>query len=80
MKKADLSNHELLRLENSLRQTLHPVYPDQKFVGSLRRQLNEEACKDSSHRLAVSFLTIAAGLIAGLVVILIGRILIKEKG
>lgn len=79
MKKSTVSNEDLLNLERSLKRTLHPVYPDQKFIGSLRRKLEEEASQDSNRRVAISFLTIAAGLIAGLTVVLIGRILIKEK-
>ncbi len=79
MKNSKASNEDLLRLERSLKHTLHPVYPDQRFVGSLRKKLKEEASQDRTHRLGISFLTIAAGLIAGLTVVLIGRILIKEK-
>ena len=79
MKKQPVSNEELIRLERSLKRVLHPVNPDKKFIGSLRKRLNEEASQDRSHRLAVSFLTIAAGLIAGITIILIGKILIKER-
>lgn len=79
MNKSSVSNEDLLKLERSLKNTLKPVDPDHKFIGSLRKALREEADADRSHRIAFSFLTIAAGLIAGLTVILIGQILIKQK-
>jgi len=79
MKKPTVSNEELLKLERSLRRTLHPVNPDQKFIGVLRKKLEQEANTDQAHRLAFSFLTIAAGLIAGLIAILIGQILLREN-
>lgn len=79
MKKSSVSNEDLLNLERSLKRTLKPVDPDNKFIGSLRKALREEVNQDRSHRLAFSFLTIAAGLIAGLMIILIGQILIKQK-
>jgi hypothetical protein len=80
MKRSTISNEDLLRLERSLKRTLHPVDPDKKFVGSLRNRLKEEAGENPSQRIAFSFLTIAGGLIAGLTIFLIGRILIKEDG
>lgn len=79
MKKSSVSNEDLLMLERSLKRSLHPIDPDHKFIGSLRTALKEEANQDRSHRIAFSFLTIAAGLIAGLTIILIGQILIKQK-
>ena len=79
IKKETVPNEELIRLERSLRKTLLPVKPDQNFIGSLRKKLEEEASEDHSHRIAISFLTIAAGLVAGLMIVLIGQILIREK-
>jgi hypothetical protein len=79
MKKSNVSNEDLLKLERSLKYTLKPVDPDYKFIGSLRKALKEEANEDRSHRIAFSFLTIAAGLITGLTIILIGQILVKKN-
>jgi hypothetical protein len=74
-----ISNQDLLDLERSLRLKLHPVQPDQNFVSGLRKQLEQASDQDAEHRLALSFLTIALGLVAGLVIFLIGQILFRSK-
>jgi hypothetical protein len=58
---------------------LHPVQPDQNFVSGLRKQLEQVSDQDAEHRLAMSFLTIALGLFAGLVIFLLGQILFRSK-
>jgi hypothetical protein len=75
-----LSNRDLLDLEKALREKLRPVTPDQKFIGSLRRQLEQTSEQDQERRLAASFLTIAGGLIMGLIIFLIGRIFMHDSG
>lgn len=79
MRNGTITNEDLLKLEKALRISLHPVQPNQKFIGLLRKRLKEEGSQDHSQRIAVSFLTIAAGLISGLVVFLIGQIITKGK-
>lgn len=79
MTEASISNDDLLDLEKSLRLRLHPIQPDQKFVGSLLKRLEQASNQDDEHRLAMSFLTIAIGLVAGLVIFLLGKILFKSK-
>lgn len=74
-----ISNDDLLDLEKSLRLGLHPIQPDQNFVGSLLKRLEQASLQDDEHRLAISFLTIAIGLVAGLVIFLLGQILFKGK-
>jgi len=79
MTEDSISNEDLLDLEKSLRLRLHPIQPDQKFVGSLRKRLEQASNQDNEHRLAMSFLTIAIGLVAGLFIFLIGQILFRGK-
>lgn len=79
MAENEISNEDLLALEKSLRLKLHPVQPDQEFVGALRKRLDQEAVRDQQNRLAISFLTIAGGLVIGLIVFVIGRIILHRK-
>jgi hypothetical protein len=72
-------NEDLLALEKSLKLRLQPIHPDQRFIGSLRKRLEQASTKDQDHRIAVSFITIAVGLVAGLIIFLIGQIFVGEK-
>ncbi len=74
------SNEALLALEQALREKLNPVRPDQNFVVSLRKRLEESPAYNQQRRLAATMLTIATGLLVGLVVFLIGRNFIQETG
>ncbi|MDY6846510.1 MAG: hypothetical protein SVP52_05185 [Chloroflexota bacterium] len=74
-----MPNDELLELEKSLRSRLYPIQPDQKFVGSLLMRLEQESQRDDERRLAISFLTIAVGLVTGLAVFLLGQIIFKRS-
>lgn len=74
-----ISNEDLLALEKSLRLKLHPIQPDQNFVSVLRKQLEQTSNQDAEQRLAMSFLTIALGLVVGLVIFLIGQVLFRSK-
>jgi hypothetical protein len=67
------SNDRLLALERSLKQELHPVQPDQKFIGSLQQRLEDSPEFQRNRRTAATLLSIAAGLIIGLAIFLIGR-------
>jgi len=67
------SNEALLALERSLKKELHPVKPDRKFVGTLRRRLEDSPVYQRKRRMAATMLSIAAGLVVGLAIFLIGR-------
>lgn len=73
VKKTSLDDLSLLELERSLRKRLSPVKPDQQFVGTLRQRLEDSPAYRHQRRLAVSMLSIAAGLVVGLAIFLIGR-------
>ena len=70
-------NETLLELEQSLRDRLNPVRPDQHFVGRLHKRLEQSPIYLEKHHLAVTLLTIAGGLVIGTAVFLIGRGLIE---
>ncbi len=78
MKKERSINEKLLALEKSLKSKLHPVRPDRQFVGRLRNRLENSPTYQKQRRLAATFLSIAAGLVVGLVVFLIGKGFIKD--
>lgn len=73
-----LLNKKLLALEKSLKSKLHPVMPDRQFVGRLRKRLEDSPTYQERQRLAATLLSIAAGLVVGLVVFLIGKGFIKD--
>lgn len=66
-------NESLIALENALKHKLHPVQPNQHFVQKLRSSLEQSNILDRQKRTAATFLTIAGGLLIGLVIFLIGR-------
>ena len=74
------SEEALLALQDTLRSRLSPVKPDRKFVNNLRARLEESPVYLEQRRTAAKMLTIAAGLMFGLVVFLIGRGLMRETG
>jgi hypothetical protein len=71
-------NDKLLALEESLKSKLHPVMPDRQFVGRLRKRLENSPTYQKQERLAATFLTVAAGLVVGLVIFLIGKGFIND--
>lgn len=70
-------DESLLVLENSLKKKLYPVKPDNKFVGTLHDRLEGSPHYLDHQRTAAKLLTIAAGLVMGLAIFLIGRGFIK---
>ncbi len=78
MKQKNSSNEYLLTLEKSLKSKLHPISPDQRFVRSLREQLADKTTSRKQQTLAVTLLSVAAGLVVGLVIFLIGREFLHE--
>ena len=79
MREINTEPADLLHLEQYLRSRMKPVQPDQKFIGALRNQLEQAATQSQTHRLAAMFLTIAGGLLLGLVIYLIGRRFIRQE-
>jgi len=73
MKERQFSDETLLALERSLKTKLNPVQPDQSFIQTLRQRLIETPKNNPQHRTAMTLLTIAGGLIFGLVIYLLGR-------
>jgi hypothetical protein len=71
-------NEKLLALETSLKSKLHPVMPDRQFVGHLRRRLEESTTYRKQRRLVATLLSVAAGLVVGLVIFLIGKGFIND--
>lgn len=80
MSEGTSSDQALLALEHDLRSRLSAVTPDRKFVNNLRQRLEESPVYLQQRRTAAKMLTIAAGLMVGLVVFLIGRGLMRETG
>jgi hypothetical protein len=52
--------------------------PDRQFVGRLRKRLENSPTYQKQERLAATFLTVAAGLVVGLVIFLIGKGFIND--
>ncbi len=72
-----LAENQLDQLEKSLRAKLAPIEPNEQFIGSLRRRLEDSPAYQKKQRLAVSLLSVALGLTVGLAVFLIGRGLVN---
>jgi hypothetical protein len=72
-------NDQLLDIERSLRAELSPVKPSQKFIGNLRERLEVSPIYQQQRRLAISLLSIAIGLVAGLAIFLIGHGFMKRS-
>lgn len=78
MTERSVSDEALLALERSLKSKLNPIAPDHHFVGDLRNRLESSPEYLQQHRLAVTMLTIAAGLVVGLGIVLIGQRFLRE--
>lgn len=78
MKNKKSVNERLLELEKSLKTKLHPVIPDRKFVGHLRKRLEDSTIYQNKKKLAATLLSVAAGLTIGLVIFLIGVGFLQE--
>ncbi len=78
MKETPSLNDDLLALERSLRSQLQPIKPDQQFVGNLRMRLEEISTYPQPQKTAFTLLTIAGGLLVGLVIFLIGKMILQE--
>ena len=72
------ANDDLLIVEEALRANFHPITPNQDFVGNLRGQLESSTIYQRQRDTAHVFLTIAGGLLVGLVVFLVGRSIFQE--
>ncbi len=71
-------NDALLALESSLKHELHPVAPNQDFIGSLRDRLEKYPEYKDNRRLAASLFAVALGLLSGLIIFLIGRQFLQD--
>lgn len=69
---------QLSKIEQSLRTKLAPVAPNEQFIGRLRQRLEGSPIYQKQQRLAVSLLSIAFGLVVGLIIFLVGRGLVNE--
>lgn len=78
MKDMQPNNDELIALEKSLRLGLHPVKPDQDFVGNLRSRLENSPVYQQQRETAYSLLTVAVGLLVGLIIFLVGKGFLQE--
>lgn len=72
------SDEALLALEKSLKTKLSQVKPDQNFIGNLHRRLEDSPVYRQQRRKAATLLSIAAGLLVGLAIFLVGRAFIQE--
>ncbi len=72
------SDEALLALENALKTKLKAVKPDQNFVGNLHIRLESSPVYRQQRRRAATLLSIAAGLLVGLAIFLVGRAFIEE--
>ncbi len=73
------NDDQLLALERSLQSELAPVEPNQQFIGNLRQRLEGSPIFQQQRRLAISLLSIAIGLVAGLAIFLIGHGFVKHS-
>lgn len=80
MEKADSTNITLYELQRSLKNKLNPVQPDKKFIGHLRERLENSSGNYNQQRLAMQLITTAVGLMAGLIIFLVGQHLINKTG
>ncbi len=73
MKDNQFTHSDLFALEQSLKSRLNPITPDQSFVGNLRSRLEESPIYQQQRETAYFLLSIASGLVVGLVIFLIGK-------
>ena len=69
---------QLNKIEQTLRTKLAPIAPNDQFIGTLGQRLEGSTIYEKQHRLAVSMLSIALGLVVGLVIFLVGRGLVRD--
>lgn len=79
MKEIQSHNKDLLALEQSLKSKMHPIKPDQKFVGELRIRLEDMPFYERQKNSAYTMLTVVGGLLFGLIIFLIGKGLLQES-
>jgi hypothetical protein len=79
MSDRNLTDQELAILEDSLRNSLHPVEPDRTFVRRLHRQLENAKDFGQNTRFAKQLLTIAVGLLVGFAIFIVGRDMIEQS-
>jgi len=73
VKESKFPDDTLLALEHSLKTKLNPVNPDGEFVRDLKARLEEATNSDRQRRIAGKLMTIAIGLLVGLIIFMIGR-------
>jgi hypothetical protein len=71
--KEQSTSGDLLALEHALKTKLHPIKPDQVFVGSLRTRLEDNPVYHQQRQKAYILLSVASGLLVGLIIFLIGK-------
>ena len=76
MKDNQILSQDLLALEQSLKSKLYPVKPDQSFVGNLCSRLEDSPIYRQQRETAYFLLSIASGLLVGLLIFLIGKTII----
>ena len=70
---------QLNKIEQTLKAKLAPIIPNDQFIGNLRQRLEGSTIFEKQHHLAVSLLSIALGLVVGLVIFLVGRGLVQDS-
>lgn len=78
MKENQTFNADLLALEHALRSRLHPIKPNQEFIGSLHTRLESSHIYQEQRKTAMVLLSTAGGLLVGLVIFLIGRGMLQD--
>lgn len=73
MVQQDIFDEELKALEDALKAGLHPIEPDQRFIGELAKDLAEESIICRQRRLGHALLLVTGGLVIGFLVYWIGR-------
>lgn len=79
MNEHESTYEELIALERSLKSKFHPIKPDQQFVGNLRARLESSPDYQQQRKAAYIFITMAGGLLFGLIIFLIGKGLLGES-
>jgi len=69
----------LTELEKTLQSTFLPIKPSQNFVGDLHTRLKKSTVFQKQEQIAYALLATAGGLITGLIVFLIGKLILNEQ-
>jgi hypothetical protein len=81
MDQQDSFEADIKALENTLMDRLHPIEPNQKFIGELAKDLAEASFNRRQRRLGQSLLISLGGLMIGWLIFWIGREFVKgEQG